>query len=286
MIEAPEAVTILRDPSGAAQHAILPWAEFEALTQAAKTAGSRPSPLPTPRHAAPDAVRQAIAGGAHPVRAWREHRNLNQAQLATQVGLSRAYLAQIEGGERTGTLEVIARIARAFGCLIEDLMVLDPADFAGTVAALSAMPAKVKDLVAQMPRDAWRTRPAAGSFSLVEHVCHLGDIDGEGYRLRLDRMLKEDQPSLPDIDGDVLARERNYQEQDLSAALAAFSATRREIVTHLAKLTPKERQRSGLMGGTELLTVEGLAATMLAHDSAHLDELAGLLGEVTRSPSR
>ena len=28
------------------------------------------------------------------------------------IGISRAYLAQIEGGERTGTLEVMARVAR------------------------------------------------------------------------------------------------------------------------------------------------------------------------------
>jgi hypothetical protein len=144
------------------------------------------------------------------------------------------------------------------------------------------MPAKVKDLVARIGQHAWRSRPARGGFSLVEHVCHLRDIDGDGYRVRLERMLAEQCPSLLDIDGDALAQERDYQSQDLSAALAALTATRWEIVARLAKLAPEERQRTGLMAGTKEITIEGLADAMLAHDSEHLDQLADLCRGVGR----
>ena len=267
-------VTILRHADGTEQHAILAWADYQALLRTAEGRGAS-APIP-------DAVRQAMAGGTHPVRAWRDYRALNQAQLAALVGISRAYLAQIEGGERTGTLEVMARIARALGCGIEDLIAQGPDDFAGTVATLGAMPAKVKDLVARIGQQAWRSRPASGGFSLVEHVCHLRDIDGDGYRVRLERMLAEQCPSLPDLDGDALARERAYQSQDLSAALAAFTSTRWEIVARLAKLTPEERQRTGLMAGTKEITIEGLADAMLAHDSEHLDQLADLCRDAGR----
>jgi DNA-binding XRE family transcriptional regulator len=65
--------------------------------------------------------------GAHPVRAWREFRRHNQAQLAALVGISRSYLAQIETGERAGTLDVMAKIARNLGCLVEDLIPEDVA---------------------------------------------------------------------------------------------------------------------------------------------------------------
>src|SRR5919108_181618 len=165
-------VTILRDAAGAEQHAVLPWSEFQALMRASQV---------SPRSLAPEPVRRAINAGTHPVRAWRDHRGLNQGQLAAVVGISRAYLAQIEGGERTGTLEVPSRIARALGCLIDDLVAQGREDFAGLVAGLGAMPAKVQDIVALMPRGAWRTKAVNGGFSPVERVCHLRGIDGDGY---------------------------------------------------------------------------------------------------------
>jgi len=269
----PQTVTILRRADGTAQHAILPWEEYQVLLRMAEGRG-------TPASSIPDAVRRTIAEGTHPVRAWRDHRALSQAQLAAMVGISRAYLAQIEGGERTGTLEVMARIARALGRGIEDLIVQGGEDFAAMVATLGAMPAKVKEIVERIAPGTWRSKPAGDAFSLVEHVCHLRDIDGDGHRVRLDRMLSEECPSLPDIDGGALAKQRGYQNQDLAAALDAFTATRWEIVGRLAKLSIEERQRTGLMAGTSNITVEGLAGAMMAHDSEHLDELARLAAEI------
>ena len=40
---------------------------------------------------------------------------------------------------------------------------------------------------------------------MLEHVCHLRDIEVEGYAPRLKRILSEDGPFLPDIDGRRLA---------------------------------------------------------------------------------
>jgi DNA-binding XRE family transcriptional regulator len=68
-----------------------------------------------------DVVKRELAG-AHPVRAWREARGLNQVQLATFAGISRAYLTQIETGERTGTLDVMVKLARNLRCMVEDLI--------------------------------------------------------------------------------------------------------------------------------------------------------------------
>jgi transcriptional regulator with XRE-family HTH domain len=265
-------ITVLRQADGTAQHAILPWQEYQALLRAAEGRGLEP-PIP-------GEVRQAIAQGVHPVRAWREQRGLNQGQLAAMIGISRAYLAQIEGGERTGTLEVMARLARAVDRRLEDLIAQGPDNFAQVAAGLGAMPAKLKAIAAAIAEGAWRSKPSSGGFSLVEHVCHLRDIDGDGYRLRLERMLTEARPSLPDLDGDALARQRDYLSQDLPAALAAFAATRLEIVARLAKLTPEQRQRTGLMAGTTEITVEGLVAIMTAHDSEHLDQLSDLQAEL------
>jgi transcriptional regulator with XRE-family HTH domain len=266
-------VTILRDAQGAAQHAILSWDQFQALMQAANVDKVIVSPIRD--FADPAQVHRMVAKGVHPVRAWRDFRNLSQAQLAALVGISRAYLAQIEGGDRSGTLDVTARIACALGCLIEQLIV-PVKDFPRMIAAVAAMPSKVQDIVSLVPRDAWTSRPDNGGFSLLEHVCHLRDLDGDGYRERVERMLAEERPSLPDIDGDALARQRDYQSQDLEEALSSFTATRRQIATRLARLTSEERRRTGLIAIEKEITIEDLVGAMLAHDSAHLDELSEL----------
>jgi transcriptional regulator with XRE-family HTH domain len=266
-------ITILRHSDGSAQHAILSWEQYQALLHAAHARSASPP-------AVPQAVQQSIDSGTHPVRAWREHRELNQGQLAAMVGISRAYLAQIEGGERTGTIEVMARLARALGRSIEDLIASGAEDFGSKTAALGAMPAKLKEIVARIDERAWRSKPVNGGFSLLEHVCHLRDIDGDGYRVRLERMLAEQCPTLPDIDGDALARKRAYHSADLATALTSFTTTRVAIVARLAKLSPEERQRTGLMAGTTEITVEGLAEVMMAHDSEHLDQLNELCGAV------
>jgi transcriptional regulator with XRE-family HTH domain len=230
-------------------------------------------------HALPLPVSQRCDAGLHPVRAWREFRGLTQTQLALVTGISRAYLAQIEAGERTGTLEIVARLARVLDCLIEQLMPRHDEVPGRANAALAAMPGKLKAIVDAVPDKLWRTAPKAGGFSLVEHLCHLRDIDGDGYRLRIERMLAEDRPVLPDIDGGQLAIERDYQAQDARSALEAFTATRWAIVGRLGKLEPTERRRVGLMVGTTEIDVDGLVSAMLTHDSEHLDELAGLRAE-------
>ncbi|MBM3503409.1 MAG: type II toxin-antitoxin system prevent-host-death family antitoxin [Alphaproteobacteria bacterium] len=48
----------------------------------------------------PDAVVKAILDGAHPIRAFREYRGITQAELASQIGSSAAYISQLERGVR------------------------------------------------------------------------------------------------------------------------------------------------------------------------------------------
>jgi DNA-binding Xre family transcriptional regulator len=70
----------------------------------------------------PAAVMRAEIEGVHPIAAWRKHRNLTQAELASAVGIDRAYLALLERRSRTGSPETLAKIARTLGCLVEDLL--------------------------------------------------------------------------------------------------------------------------------------------------------------------
>ncbi|GAB3463350.1 helix-turn-helix domain-containing protein [Azotobacter salinestris] len=94
---------IMRD--GQAEYAVLPWADYQALLQAAGQAGGM-SELPERPAAAP-----ALAELA----ALREAQNMSQEQLARAVGISPSYLGMIEAGERQPDSAIRRALAQALG---------------------------------------------------------------------------------------------------------------------------------------------------------------------------
>jgi hypothetical protein len=161
-----------------------------------------------------------------------------------------------------------------------DAVSVNAENFQELLVALSAMPARLDAVIAAMPEALWRTRQANGAFSLLEHACHLRDLDREAYRARLERMLAEGTPELADVDGGKLAEERDYKRQDLRTASSAFAERRADMVRRLAGLSPSERQRRGTLEGVGEITVEGLASAVLRHDGEHVAELAALQQEL------
>src|SRR5512132_1523197 len=91
---------------------------------------------------------------------------------------------------------------------------------------LAEMPAILRDKVRQATPAQLRLRPGADSFCLVEHACHLRDLEREGYLVRLARMLGETAPVLEGFEGDVIARERDYMSQDAHRAAEEFASAR------------------------------------------------------------
>lgn len=60
-----------------------------------------------------------ILHGASPVTIWRERAKLSGKALATAAGISPNYLAEIEGGERPGS---VATLAKALGVSMDALV--------------------------------------------------------------------------------------------------------------------------------------------------------------------
>lgn len=70
----------------------------------------------------PAAVADAILEGTHPVRAWRNNRKMTAEALASQAGISRAYLTQIENRAREGKLGTLKALAEALGTGVDALV--------------------------------------------------------------------------------------------------------------------------------------------------------------------
>ncbi len=149
-------------------------------------------------------------------------------------------------------------------------------DFQETLAFLAQTPQHATNLIGGLSSEVARVRPADNAFSAVEQACHLRDIEQEGYLWRAKRMLAEDNPQLDDIDGGKLARERDYQSQDLAHALRAFASARRATLDILHNATTEQRLRRGRFGESAEITLLDLAGMMRTHDEEHLTELQAL----------
>ena len=69
-----------------------------------------------------DAELDAFLQAPSPLAYWRKRRGLTQAVMATTVGITQPYLAQIERGSRGGDVVLYAKLAKALRVRIEDLV--------------------------------------------------------------------------------------------------------------------------------------------------------------------
>ena len=70
----------------------------------------------------PNSFANRLIDGENPIKVWREYRGVSQSELANMSEISSAYLSQLEAGKRTGTTEVLSRIAASLGVSVDDLL--------------------------------------------------------------------------------------------------------------------------------------------------------------------
>lgn len=144
---------------------------------------------------------------------------------------------------------------------------------------LEAHYAAVPDGYARWTPGDWEGIPSE-RFSPLGQLCHVRDIEIDGYHVRLRRMLEEDRPRLVSLDSDALALERRYDDAGASDVLAAFREARRRTVDIVSRLTPAELARTGEFDGYGALTVRGLVHFLCSHDQQHLAGMQWLLGRI------
>jgi DinB family protein len=127
-------------------------------------------------------------------------------------------------------------------------------------------------------------RPAGGGFSLLENVWHLADLEKEGFGTRIRRLLSEDEPTFANFDGERIARERRYQDRDLSEGLAAFASARRRNIEKLRGVARGDWKRRGTQDQVGKITLSDIPRKMAEHDRSHTQEIAALLSELRGEP--
>lgn len=139
---------------------------------------------------------------------------------------------------------------------------------------LDATPAGALDFVPA----SWEGVPSE-SLTVRQQVCHLRDIEIDGYAARFRRVLTEESPLLRSIDTYALVSSRRYDSTDVAAAFGDFSAARRKTLGILATVSDDGLDRTGEFEGYGLTTLKGLIHFLVSHDQQHLAGIQWLLGK-------
>lgn len=118
-----------------------------------------------------------------------------------------------------------------------------------------------------------RTPGPGDSFSPVEQVWHLADLERDGFGLRIRKLRSEQNPYLPDFDGDKIARERDYRSLSLADGLKAFEEARQANLSYLQALSPEDWSKNGVQEGVGDVSLCDVPVFISQHDQAHVREI-------------
>ena len=160
---------------------------------------------------------------------------------------------------------------------------MNNADKQQVLAQLSRTPIQIAEMVKSLSPASVVVRPSPDEFSVVENVCHLRDIEVDGYAVRIRRLLTESNPMLADIDGAKLAIDRDYNRQDLQTALTTFKNAREANLSTLHNAAPDDFDREAELQGVGKINLARLLEMMCEHDEGHLDELRVLQSRLLKT---
>jgi DinB superfamily len=152
-----------------------------------------------------------------------------------------------------------------------------------TLAALANFPDLLVANFAAVPMGLVHWRPASWEgipserLTAIEQICHVRDIEIDGYHVRFRRTLTEERPVLPDIAGESLAEERQYSRAVAVDVLASFKAARAATLRTIAGLTEQQLNRVAIFESRPT-TLRGLVYYLCSHDYQHLAGLQWLRG--------
>jgi hypothetical protein len=153
-------------------------------------------------------------------------------------------------------------------------MKLEAAERESLLATLSRMAEYLDDAFSTLSAAQARIPGPDDSFSPVEQVWHLADLEREGFAVRIDRLAGGGSPHLPDFDGAAIAQARNYRALSLAGGLAAFRAARERNVSTLRAVASAEVwAQGGTQEGVGPVSLCDMPSFMSQHDAAHRAEI-------------
>jgi hypothetical protein len=157
---------------------------------------------------------------------------------------------------------------------------------AWTLKALAAFPLALEQCFASIPKafEKWEPEDWDGipseTLSPLGQICHVRDIEIEGYQLRFKRTLAEVKPFLPGLDFDQLTISNDYRNADAETALHSFTNARTQTMAMLSALSEADLNRPAVFDGYGDVTLRAMVHYLCSHDQQHLAGLQWLAGKI------
>lgn len=173
-------------------------------------------------------------------------------------------------GRRWTQIEILCDYLRSSAAIILDMVNRDE-----IIDALRALPWQVEELTQGLSEEALRWRPSPDQWSIKEVCCHLRDFSEIGGE-RIRRMLEEDDPLLPAYDQEALARQRDYQNDNMPLVLTALRAYSGGLAYLLENLKEEDWRRRGRHQERGPIIMATYAQRLAEHAREHLEQLRAL----------
>ena len=142
------------------------------------------------------------------------------------------------------------------------------------IARMEAFPAALGALVAPLPAEEARRRPAEGKWSVLEVLGHLIDEEAQDFRVRTKRTLEDPTRAWPPLDPEGLVAARKWNEHDARELVSKFRDERGASVAWLRSLASPDWSRARAHPRLGTIRAGDLLASWVAHDARHLGQLA------------
>ncbi|HMB64056.1 MAG TPA: DinB family protein [Eudoraea sp.] len=117
-------------------------------------------------------------------------------------------------------------------------------------------------------------------FTAIEQICHLRDVEIDGYQERIRAIIAKDNPFLPSIKGYGLSIQKNYKNAALNDVIEEFKMARAQTLKIIDSIEKDQWSKTGELEGYCKITLSGLINFLCSHDYEHLASLRWLLGKI------
>jgi hypothetical protein len=157
---------------------------------------------------------------------------------------------------------------------------MTPADRTVIVAALRVTPRMLREMTRDCSAADVTTPPKPGEWAIVDVVRHLVEGDRDTLLPRLRRMLAEPRPVF------AVRTPLEHDGSDLATLLDVFERARADVVRILGALDEAGWHREGVSPSRGVLSVDAYAASSVAHDTEHLQQIQDVRATRGLGPKR
>jgi hypothetical protein len=151
-------------------------------------------------------------------------------------------------------------------------MTLTPEERTHGIEQYASAPQRLREALASVPPEAMKWRPEPDEFSVHEIVCHCADSETNAYS-RIRYLLTHENPVIVGYDPDHWAREFDYENHPLDAALATVEAVRANTVPIIRRLPDRAWHKEGTHTESGRYTATDWLRTYSEHLEEHIDQI-------------